>query len=157
VTQPDRRSRLEEREAELVRALRGGTPPAGLDRRMIALASAGITHKRMRQVARAFPALTSDLGPDYRERFAAFAETNPPMDGGAIADGLAFGRAVASKRPLGKAATIERMIIRSSVTFRHGELRPRRTPYVAFTCLTRPVTLILVVRVPRVGTRVFST
>lgn len=157
MTQPDRRSRLEAREAELVRALRGGDPPPGLDERMIALTSAGITRKRTRQVAGAFPALASDLGADYQERFAAFAKTNPPRHGGAIADGLAFGRAVASEQPLSKAATIERMATRSSITFRHAELRPRRAPYIALGCLTRPATLILVVRIPPLGTRVFST
>ena len=108
---PDRRAQLDAREAELIRALHGGEPPPGLDERMIALASAGITRKRMRQLARTCPALRRDVGPSYEERFTAFAKTNPPRDRGAIADALAFGRAVASEQALTKAAIKELLII----------------------------------------------
>ncbi len=124
---------------------------------MIALASAGITRKRMRALARTCPALTRDLGASYERRFAAFAKTNPPRDGGAIADALAFGRAVASEQALTKAATKELLVIRSSTTIRHGQLRSRRGPYLALRWLRRPPALIIVVRVPRLGLKVFST
>jgi hypothetical protein len=95
---------------------------------MIALASAGITRKRMRAVARTCPALTHDLGSGYEKRFAAFAKANPPRDGGAITDALAFGLAVASEQALSKAAIKELLVIRSANTIRHGQLRSRRGP-----------------------------
>ena len=157
MTAPDPRARLEAREAELIRALRRGQPPPGLDARMVAMASAGITRKRTRQLARTCPALIRDLGPTYEERFAAFAQLNPPCDGGAIVDGLAFGSAIAAERALSKAATIELMLIHSSVRIRHGELRSRPAPYVALKWLRQPAALIVVIRVPRLGLKVFST
>jgi hypothetical protein len=44
----DARTRLEAREAELVRALNGGPPAEGIDERMTALAAEGIARKRQR-------------------------------------------------------------------------------------------------------------
>lgn len=157
MTVPDPRARLEAREAELIRALRGQEPPPGLDPRMVAMAAAGITRKRTRQLARTCPALIRDLGPSYEKRFAAFAEHNPPHDAGAIADALAFGRAVAAEQTLSKAATIELMLIRSSARIRHGDLRSRRAPYMALKWIRQPAALMIVIRVPRLGPKVFST
>jgi hypothetical protein len=91
----DRRVRLGAREAELVRALQGGPVPAGLDEKMIGLTRDALGRKRARQVAKAFPLLARDLGPEYLARFAAFALTNPPREEGSLADGLAFGRGIA--------------------------------------------------------------
>jgi hypothetical protein len=157
VTASDRRAQLAAREAELIRALHGGAPPPGLDERMIALASAGITRKRTRRVAKICPALTRDLGLSYEERFAAFAEANPPRDGGTIADAIAFGGAIASERTLSKAATTELMTLRATNTIRRGKLTSRRGPYLAVRWVGRPSEVIVVVRIPHIGVRVFST
>lgn len=153
----DRRAHLDAREAELIRALHGEEAPAGLDQRMIALASVGITRKRTRALARACPALARDLGPSYEGRFAAFAKANPPRDGGTITDALAFGRTVESERALSKAAVKELLVIRSANTIKRGELRSRRGPYLAWRWVRQPPALIIVVRVPRLGLKAFST
>ena len=112
----DRRAQLAARETELVKALHGGPTPAGLDAAMIALARAGIVRKRSRQVAKAFPALARDLGPDYEDAFAAFAGANPPHSGGSLSDGLAFGIIVARERGLSDDAKLERMVAIAGVT-----------------------------------------
>jgi hypothetical protein len=151
----DRRARLAARETELVQALHGGPTPPGLDEGMIALASAGIARKRARQVARAFPALASDLGPDYQDAFATFARASPPRDGGAIADGLAFARVVARKRGLSDAAQVERFVAAGAVTTRHGRLTPRHTPHIRATLTRSPRGIVIVASSPGIGTRVF--
>jgi hypothetical protein len=152
----DRRARLAARETELVHALRGGPTPPGLDPEMIALASAGITRKRARQVAKAFPALAGDLGADYDDAFAAFARANPPPDGGALADGLAFASIVARERGLSDAAKLERMVAASTVTTRHGRLKRRRTPHISATLTRSPSGITIVASSPWIGTRVLS-
>lgn len=153
---PADRRRLAAREAELVRALHGGPPPPGLDERVIALTSAGIALKRARQVARTFPALARDLGTDYHETFARFARANPPRDGGALSDGLAFGTAVSRERRLSDDARLEHMVNRAAVVTRHGRLAPRRAPHLAATLTRNPPGLVVISRLPVLGTRVIS-
>jgi hypothetical protein len=117
---------------------------------MVALASAGIARKRARQVAKAFPALARDLGPNYRSAFAAFAEANPPPEGGVLADGLAFGRVVAGERHLSADAKVERMVNRTALNAR------RLRPDLGGTLVRRPPGVVVIARLPVVGARVFS-
>jgi hypothetical protein len=154
---PDPRAQLDAREAELIRALRGQEHSTDLDPRMVSLAAEGITRKRMRALARTCPALRRDLGPAYEERFAAFAKTHPPREGGAVADALSFGEAVASEQALSTAAITEMLVIRSSITGTKRELRARRGPYIALRPVRRPPGLIVVIRLPGLGLKVFST
>jgi hypothetical protein len=152
----DRRADLAARENELVQALHGGPTPTGLDAAMIALARAGIVRKRARQVARAFPALARDLGRDYEDAFGEFASANPPQDGGALADGLAFGAIVARERGLTDTAKLERMVAVAGVTTRRGRLTRRRTPHIGATVTRSPLGIVIVARGPGLGTRVLS-
>jgi hypothetical protein len=151
----DSRSRLAARETELVLALHGGATPPGLDEAMVALASAGIARKRARQVAKAFPALARDLGPSYQQTFAAYACANPPPEGGALADGVAFGAVAAHDRPLSDAARVERMI-NAAMIMRNGHLVPPRAPRLAAVIVRRPPGVVVLIRLPVAGTRVVS-
>ena len=136
--------------------MHGGPAPPGLDADMIALARAGIVRKRARQAARAFPALARDVGPDYDDAFAAFAAAHPPADGGALADGLAFGGIIAHDRGLSDDAKLERMVAIARVTTRGGRLTRRRAPHIAAALTRRPPGIVIVVGAPGVGARVLS-
>lgn len=123
---------------------------------MIALARAGIVRKRSRQVAKAFPALARDLGPDYEDAFAAFAGANPPHSGGSLSDGLAFGIIVARERGLSDDAKLERMVAIAGVTTRGGRLTRRRMPHIGATVTRSSPGIVIVASGPGVGTRVLS-
>jgi hypothetical protein len=88
----DARERLAAEQAGLVRALVGGAEtPAGFDEEQVQLAARSLVNKRLREVARAWPALAKCLGENFRKRFTTFAESNPPpADGGPLVDGRAF-------------------------------------------------------------------
>jgi len=90
------RERLAAEQAELVRALVGGGPvPGGFDPERVRATSAALARKRAREVARAWPVLAADLGEEFTGRFVADAARRPaPARGGALADGLAFARAL---------------------------------------------------------------
>jgi hypothetical protein len=153
---PEPRVRLAARQAELVRALYGGPPAAGLDARMVAVTSATLAEKRARGVARAWPALRRELGADFAVNFADYARTTPPPDGGALADGLAFGRVVARQRRLPDDARIEMMRSSSQFKFRQDRLVARRGPYLAVTVVGGPRRIVIVVRLPRAGVRLIA-
>jgi hypothetical protein len=89
---PDARARLAQQQAALVRALVAqGEPPAGFAEDRVRLAARSLVNKRLREVARAWPALVEALGDRFGPRFTAFAQsTPPPGDGGPMADGRAF-------------------------------------------------------------------
>jgi hypothetical protein len=123
---------------------------------MVALARDGLTRKRARQVASSFPMLARDLGPDYRDTFTAFAGANPPRDGGAVADGLALAQSLAREGRLSADAKVERMVHAAGFVTRRGRLTRRRRPHLAVTATRRPVRLVVVAHIPRVGTRVIS-
>jgi hypothetical protein len=88
----DARERLAADQAELVRSLVGGAEaPPGFDAEQVSLAARSLVNKRLREVARDWPALAKCLGETFRARFTTFAEGNPPpADGGPMADGRAF-------------------------------------------------------------------
>ncbi len=131
---------LRQTQGELVRALVGGGPaPAGFGHGRVASTRAALLRKRADAAARAWPALS--CLPDFRVRFAAFADGRPPA--GAYADGVAFARAVRSD--LDREARAEQLLAalarrRLAVAMdRRGSGRP-----------------LVAVRVPFVGTRVLG-
>lgn len=139
-----------------MRALQGGPVPAGLDERMIGVTRDALGRKRARQVAKAFPALARDLGPEYQALFRVFARTTPPREEGSLADGLAFAAHVARERRLSDGARVELTVARSTVAARRGRLRARRGLYVRAILTRRPRGIIVVGRVPSRAPRVFS-
>jgi len=136
------RERLAAEQAALVRALVGGGPvPGGFDPERVRATSAALARKRAREVARTWPGLAAELGPDFTELFRADAARRPPpARGGALADGLAFADALARKGRLPDSARVERMAARA-----HLSTRPVR---LAATVTGPPRRLVATVRAP---------
>jgi hypothetical protein len=144
------RERLAAQQAALVRALvDGGPPPVGFDPARLRATAAALARKRAREVARAWPALAADLGDDFGARFLAdAAHRPPPAAGGALADGLAFARAVARERRLSGDARVERLVARARLS--------RRRARLAVAVGGPPRRLVLTVRSPGLGERWLS-
>ena len=152
----DRRARLQAREAELIAALYGGPAAHGLDGQMVTVAGEALVRKRARAVAKIFPALARGTEPEFFERFAAFARSTPPPDGGALADGLAFGQVMDRARCLTGEARLERKLATAQMKLRRHRLVPRRGPYLAATVAGPPGRLVLIIRLPAVGVHTFT-
>jgi hypothetical protein len=135
------RSEYAERQAQLLRSLVAGADfPDGFAEDRAAAASAALRRKRRRAVAKALPALA--LEPGFDERFTAFAgSVGAPDAGGALADGLAFARAV-GRRTLGDDARVELLVA-----------RVRLRPGIGAAVLRDPRGLLVAGRLPggRVG------
>ncbi|ASF10976.1 hypothetical protein NBRGN_062_01900 [Nocardia brasiliensis NBRC 14402] len=94
---------LAEQQAALVRALVAGAPvPAGFDRAAVAAAAHALLRKRADEVARRFPMLAQACGPDYRERFLAWADGRPKTS--TAADAAAFAAYLGLPAPSGTTA-----------------------------------------------------
>ena len=152
----DPRARLAARQAELVRALYGGPPAQGLDPHRVRLTSNALARKRARAVARAWPALTRELGAQYAERFVAYARVTPPPDAGAFADGLAFSQVMAREQRLRGDARIEHMLATTCNKLRHNRLAARRGPRLAAAITRPPSRLVIIVSFPPIGARLIS-
>ncbi|HEX3213787.1 MAG TPA: hypothetical protein VH016_14555 [Actinomycetota bacterium] len=145
-----RRERLAAEQAALVRALVGGGPvPGGFDPGRVAATSAALGRKRAREVARAWPVLAADLGEGFTGRFLADAARRPPpARGGALADGLAFARALAREGRLPPNARVEAMLAAARLSGRPARL--------AATLAGPPRRLVVTVRAPGLGERWLS-
>ena len=75
---------------------------------------------------------------------------------GALADGLAFATAVASERRLSDDAKVERMVTAGAVTIRGGRLVRRRAPHLAAVLTGGPRGIVVITRLPMLGSRVLS-
>jgi hypothetical protein len=144
------RARLAAEQAALVRALVDGGPvPGGFDPERVRATSAALARKRAREVARAWPVLAAELGEDFTGRFLAFAAGRPPpARGGALADGLAFARALAGQGRLPGNARVEALLAAA-----HLSPSPAR---LAATLAGPPRRLVVTVRLPRLGDRWLS-
>jgi transposase len=149
VSQPAR-DRLADEQAALVRALVGGGPvPGGFDPGRVAATSAALARKRAREVARAWPVLAADLGEGFSDRFVADAARRPPpASGGALADGLAFARALARQGRLSPNARVEAMLATARLS-----ASPVR---LAATLAGPPRRLVVTLRAPGLGERWLS-
>jgi hypothetical protein len=144
------RQRLATEQAALVRALVDGGPvPGGFDPGRVRATSAALARKRAREVARAWPGLAAELGPDFTERFLADAARRPPpARGGALADGLAFADALAGEGGLSPNARVERLLAAARLSTRPARL--------AATLTGPPRRLVATVRAPGLGERWLS-
>ena len=144
------RERLADEQAALERALVGGGPvPGGFDPGRVAATSAALARKRAREVARAWPVLAADLGEGFSDRFVAdAAHRPPPASGGALADGLAFARALARQGRLSPNARVEAMLAAARLS-----AHPVR---LAATLAGPPRRLVVTVRAPGLGERWLS-
>jgi hypothetical protein len=144
------RARLAAEQAALVRALVDGGPvPGGFDPERVRATSAALARKRAREVARAWPVLAAELGEDFTGRFLAFAAGRPPpARGGALADGLAFARALARQGRLPGEARVEALLAAAHLSGSATRL--------AATLAGRPRRLVVAVRLPGLGDRCLS-
>jgi hypothetical protein len=144
------RERLAAEQAALVRALVGGGPvPPGFDPGRVRATSAALARKRAREVARAWPALAADLGEGFTCSFLAYAAGRPPpATGGALADGLAFARAMAREGRLRGDARVERLLAAARLSTRPARL--------AVAATGPPRRLVVTLRLPGLGERWLS-
>jgi hypothetical protein len=144
------RARLAAEQAALVRALVGGGPvPGGFDPDRVRATATALAGKRARAVARAWPGLAAELGPDFTRWFLADAAGRPPpARGGALADGLAFADALARERRLPGNARVERLLARARLS-----TRPVR---LGAAVAGPPRRLVVTVRAPGLGERWLS-
>ncbi|AFU06157.1 hypothetical protein [Nocardia brasiliensis] len=91
---------LAAQQAALVRALVAGAPvPAGFDCADVAAAAHALLRKRADEVARRFPMLAQACGPDFRERFLAWADGRSKTS--TAADATAFAASQGLPAPVG--------------------------------------------------------
>jgi hypothetical protein len=123
--------------------------PEGFEPDRVRATAAALARKRAREVARAWPVLAADLGEVFTDRFVAFAAGRPPpATGGAMADGLAFARALARQGRLSDGARVEAMLAAARLSPRPARL--------AATLAGRPPRLVVLARAPGLGERGFS-
>lgn len=154
---PADRSRYEAEQAAFVRALiRGDGFPDDLDARKAAAASRSLWRKRMRAVAAEWPALTVTLGERFEPRFEAYARAvPPPAVGHGFTDGLAFASNL-SPDELTDDVRVELLFARAVVVGgRAGRFRDRRGIFAGALSLREPRRVLVVLRAPVVGRRMF--
>jgi hypothetical protein len=140
------RARLATAQQALVRALVDGGPlPAGFNPDRVQATSAALARKRARAVATTWPALARTLGDGFTARFLAHAAGRPPPAGGALADGLAFARALEAQGWLPGDVRVERLLAQARLSN-----RPIR---LAATMAASPCRLVMTVRAPLLGER----
>jgi hypothetical protein len=152
------RARLAVQQAELMRALAGqATAPEGTDAERLRTAARSLARKRLRSVARAWPALAEALADRFGEHFASFAAvTSMPSEGGPLADGRAFVQFLARRGHLPDAGRLEALAVDLRYARCAGGLRRRRGPALKMARLTQPGRLVVAVRLPWFGEKWFA-
>jgi hypothetical protein len=122
------RDHLARRQADLVGALVSGQPtPPGFDQTRVRAATAALLRKRAGEVAAAWSALRTELGPQWMTVFEAYAAARAPRS--ALRDGWDLARL--RRATLGHAARLE--LAQREATWRYNgrsEPRRRRAPAV---------------------------
>lgn len=144
------RAQLGQLETDLLAALVGkAAAPSGFNAQRLEVAADLLTRKRIRAAASAWPTLARALGEQFSERFAAFAAVTPlPVNGGPLADGYAFARALAEAGELPEVVRLDLLTV--GLRFRANEdgLIPRRGPAIGAVMLREARRLVLTVRLP---------
>lgn len=127
------RTDLAARQAAFAEAvIAGAPPPPGFSVERVRAAAASLANKRRGSVARAWPGLAAGLGDELRPLFAAYASSVPhPLEGGPLADGLAFGDWLEARGRLPPGAEGQRLSVRLRHRRAPGGLRRRRGPWLA--------------------------
>ena len=124
------REELARTQASLVAALVAGAPtPPGFDEQLVRATAASLRVKRAGEVAHAWPALATSLGPQWMSTFASWAAGRPPA--GSLRDGWELARSLDRQGTLADAARVE--LATREVRLRYaddGPPRPRRLPAV---------------------------
>jgi hypothetical protein len=126
MTPPERSLAL--RQADLVAALvAGGSIPPGFDPSRIAATADALLRKRAEEVGARWPALRSQLGPQWMKEFSRWARNRPPL--GSWRDGWDYARHLGTAGRLGQLARAE--LAETEARYRYDGLnppRPRRSP-----------------------------
>jgi hypothetical protein len=119
------RERLAEQQLALVEALVAGAPaPPGFDDRLFHAAKSSLLNKRAGEVAHAWPHLAAALGPQWRQRFRAWAAGRPPH--GSLCDGFDFARYLAASGNLPPGRAVTELADREGFWRYDGDSPPRR-------------------------------
>jgi hypothetical protein len=151
------REALQEQQFAVVEALtKTGRPPDGFNARKFQVAADSLLHKRARSLARAWPALARFLGSEFMDRFRAYASqvTSPPR-GGPVVDGRQFAAFLSSRKMATPELREAMLLFDARYRIRSGLARERRLA-IKFTTLRSPIRLILVIKVPVAGVRIFT-
>lgn len=142
------RQELARQQENLLRSLTGCGPTLKGVPRLDATAAALMT-KRLRAVARAWPALVRSLGDEFEPRFRAFAHRTPlPKAGGPLADGRAFARELHDRSD---EARLELLLVDLHWKQHADGLVVRRGPAVRGSLLRESARLVIGVRFPWLG------
>lgn len=152
------RTRLANQQAALVSALvSDGVVPEGFDAEQLQVATESLLRKRCRSVTRAWPALARNLGSEFRDQFAAYAEATPlPSHGGPLADGRGFADWLRERGQCSEAAQLQTQAVDLRFARSRAGLHPRRMPTLKLAWLTRPRRLVIALRWPGLGERWFT-
>jgi hypothetical protein len=156
--QADRRARLAEAQAELIRSLVGrGCLPDGFARSRITAASDALLMKRVRGVASSWPVMAHALGERFNERFALYVQENPlPRQGGPLADGRLFAGSLARAREFPEEARIEMLAFDARHAACEDGFMERKGFCIKAAILKSPYRLALVICISRIGERWFQ-
>lgn len=154
----DARTRLAAAQLELVRALVGNEiAPPEFDRLRIQATADALLLKRSHSVARAWPRLARSLGPAFEECFAQYARSRPILqEGGPLADGRAFARALARVGALADDAALEALAFDLRYRVSAERVIARRGFSFGAALLKRSVRFVIAARLPLCGERWIS-
>jgi hypothetical protein len=149
------RADLARRQAALLAALTGQRPaPAGFDAAHVRAATASLRGKRVRAIARTWPRLASELGPDLDAALERHLRERPtPHPSGALGDGRVLARALAAEGRLPWEARLELMGVELRYRWpADGRRLPRRAG-ATLAWSRSPARVVLAVRLPWLGER----
>jgi hypothetical protein len=154
----DNRRTLAGLQEGLVRALTDGNScPPGFDEERVQLAARSLVRKRIGALARAWPALRRALGESFEEVALAYVTKNPlPQEGGPLADGRAFIRALAQVNRLPDEVRVEAFVVDLRYLSRPCGLVPRRGITIKGLLLQDRFGFVIGVRLPWLGERWFA-
>jgi hypothetical protein len=94
------------------------------------------------------------LGERFCERFARYARENPiPLEGGPLADGRLFARALAQARELPEEARLEALAFDARYAACEGGFIPRAGFSIKIARLKQPPRFVIILRHSRLGER----
>lgn len=151
------RAKLASRQRGLLQALNGNASEVtSFDEKQIAAVSAALLQKRMRGVAKAWPALAAALGERFGQLFAEYARSaSYPAHGAHLADGCRFAATLARCGKLPSAGWLA--VLRFELRYKEigDKWVPRRLPVLRLALLRRPFACALALRLPWLGEHCF--
>lgn len=149
------RKRLAAAQLELVRALVSNEiAPAEFDSSRIQATADALLLKRSHSVAHGWPGLARSLGSAFDEHFAAYARSRPIVhEGGPLADGRAFARALARAGVLADEAALETLAFDLRYLVSSERVIARRGVSFGAALLKQSLWFVIAIRLPLLGER----